>query len=215
MNNEDESLSAFDKTQQPTDQTLLVLLNEIKTEMGEMKEKFEQLSHQLEAERSNRGEGSTVPQLPPTPDPLREELAPELDLLCRVQATASELQNLDWLEDVKTSKDGRQLVRLLVRAAQWDEIIRLWDLLAERCKRDEKAASKPKQKLLAEALAVHNQRWTADHQASLIHVSPGTPYDFEQHQRGNTTGNTIRAEWLPGLRNAGGNVVKKPLVETK
>ncbi len=218
--NEEKRLKKLKKTretqQKLTYQDLLLLLDQdevvrekIRAMPGLASEVVEKTGRVLV-----RGTADETPALsePLAADPLRKQLAPELDLLRRVQSDPELQKPLNWL-DVEAS-EGRQLVRLLVRAAQWDEVIRLWEHLADRCKKDQRMASDAERQLLTAVLAVHNQCWSGEHKPSLIHVNPGTPYHYEQHQSGNATGDTIRAEWLPGLRNAGGSVVKKPLVET-
>ena len=148
---------------------------------------------------------------PPAPvDTLRAQLADELDLLNAVR-TDAELAD-DWLLP-DSEHEGQQLVRLIARVSQWDTIMDLWDLLANRCKQDKRAASSIELQILTMAVKVHNLRWLG-RQAKLNHVELGAQFDYRHHQRGTPTGEIIRSQWLPGLTNAGGEIPKNPLVQT-
>jgi hypothetical protein len=155
-----------------------------------------------------------APPPPPTPpapvDPLRAQLATELALLKAVRAD-EELAN-DWLLP-EGENEGQQLIRLIARISQWDTIVDLWDLLANRCKQNKRAASPAERQILAATVKAHNLRWHG-RQAKLYDAEVGSSFDFRQHNRGTPTGETICAQWLPGLMNAGGEPQKKPLIET-
>lgn len=107
----------------------------------------------------------------------------------------------------------RQLVRLIAIASQWDRLSLLWDGLAARCKDEQRTASTTEQNILARCLALHNLIWQ-ERQAGLCTVTPGTPFDPLCHQRGTLHGDIVSAQWLPGLRNAAGQLQRKPLVRT-
>jgi len=151
-----------------------------------------------------------APAALPPPDPLHQQLAPELALLHALRADA-ELATA-WL-GATAEDEGRQLTRLIACAAQWDLLSDLWEKLAARCKQAQRAASAAEMQILRGALTLHNLRWQG-RQAQLAEVATGTPYDYERHQRGSATGDTVRALWLPGLINAGGQLHRKPLVQT-
>ena len=157
-----------------------------------------------------------APQHTPLPaakmstDPLRQQLGPELKLLAQVRSDA-ELTAL-WLPE-SDEAEGRQLIRLVAQLAQWDQILQLWERLAERCKQEQRPVTAEERQILTAALEIHNLLWRS-RAAQLQTVSAGGAFEYQQHQRGSTTGTTIRAEWLPGLLNAAGQLQKKPLVET-
>ncbi len=142
-------------------------------------------------------------------DSLRDQLAPELSLLSAVLSD-DDLAH-DWL--CNDELEGRQLIRLIARASQWDVLSDLWERFAARCKRDRRAVTATELNILQSTLAVHNLRWQG-REATLIDVVVGVAYDYRLHQRGISTRETVRALWLPGLVNAGGELHKKPLVET-
>ncbi len=155
-----------------------------------------------------------VPAVAPAPvpvDALRQQLAPELALLHAVRADTD--MAATWLGAAADEDEGRQLLRVVVCAAQWDLLSELWEKLASRCKQDQRAANAAELTMLRAALALHNLRWHG-RAAQLAEVAAGTPYDYDRHQRGTPSGDTVRALWLPGLVNAGGQLHKKPLVQT-
>jgi hypothetical protein len=110
--------------------------------------------------------------------------------------------------------EGRQLLCLVARATQWQNLLDAWDALAGRCKQQGRATGPAELRLLDAALGVHNLLWDG-RQAAFITAEAGAAFDYKQHERGTPTGETIRALWLPGLRNAAGQVQKKPLVGTE
>lgn len=153
------------------------------------------------------------PPAPPPPapvDPLRRQLAAQLALLQAVRAD-EELAS-QWL-GTDQEDEGQQLVRLIARVSQWDTVVDLWDLLANRCKQGKRAASPVEHQILVAALAAHNLRWSG-RQAEFRHAEVGAAYDYRHHQRGAAIGDVVRGQWLPGLVNAGGESQKLPLVQT-
>jgi hypothetical protein len=153
----------------------------------------------------------SAPATPVVVDTLRDELADQWALWQLVSADA-ELAGL-WLGD-QNANQGQQLVCLIAHAAQWDQVLALWDRLAERCKQRNTAATTDEQQILAAALAIHNRLWQG-RQAALITANIGEAYDYKQHQRGGRpVGEQIQAVWLAGLLNVGGELLKPVLVET-
>lgn len=152
-----------------------------------------------------------APPPPPPVDPLRRQLASQLALLQAVRA--DEELAAQWL-GTGQEDEGQQLVRLIARVSQWDTVVDLWDLLANRCKQNKRAASPAEHQIIVAALATHNLRWIG-RQAGFRHADIGTTYDYRHHQRlATTTGDTVRSQCLPGLVNAGGESQKLPLVQT-
>ena len=145
------------------------------------------------------------------PDPLRSSLAQELHFLEVVNQDAEIKQMcLAGAGD----EEGSQLVQMLARAAQWDEIEKLWDLLAQRCKNDQRAASEDELLMLTSALAVHNRIWQ-ERKASLLQSKSAGQFNFEQHERViEKKGELITGQCLPGLINAADKVTRRCLVRT-
>lgn len=153
---------------------------------------------------------SAEPALPPARDTWREELSPELELLAWVQA--DEALCAAWLGQSDETA-ARQLVRLIAVASQWEQVLLLWDRFAARCKQEQRPASMTERQILKRCLALHNLIWQG-RQARLQQALPGADYEPRQHDRGTVCGDTVSAEWLPGLLNAAGQLQKKPLVRT-
>ncbi|MBB1077301.1 hypothetical protein HUU62_23120 [Rhodoferax sp. 4810] len=144
------------------------------------------------------------------PDPLREQLKSELTLLTQVKNDADLAA---WWRVNTNDNEGRQLLQLVALAAQWDQVLQLWERLAARCKENQRPATAIERAILSGAVQIHNLIWR-DKQAELQSVTIGTPFDYKNHERGAAKGEVIRDEWLPGLRNAAGDLQKKPLVAT-
>lgn len=151
---------------------------------------------------------------PPSPyapreDELHAALAPELELLTWI-ARDRELDQA-WLG---AEDDGeRRVVRLIAVAAQWDRLLLLWDRLATRCKEEARRASPVERQILTRCLALHNLIWQG-RQTSLQEAQPGEDFDPLRHERGALYGDRVHIVWLPGLRNAAGQLQRKPLVGT-
>jgi hypothetical protein len=158
-----------------------------------------------------------VPVSPPPPvarpesDLLREALAPELQLLARVRADDQLRQA--WLGAAEES-EGRQLVRLVAVAAQWNQILLLWDRFAERCKQAQREATAAERDIFRHCLCIHNLIWQGPQQARTQPAVLGAPFNERLHERGMAKGSTVNAEWLPGLVNVAGQVQRRPLVAT-
>ena len=143
-------------------------------------------------------------------DSLREQLVTQLDLLRTL--SADEDLSPAWL--LESESEGQQLTRLLATAAQWERLLELWDLLAERCKSQARPANAAELHILDGCLEIHNLIWR-DRQAQLCCVEVGAEYDYRLHQRSTLRGEVIRAQWLPGLANAGGERQRLPLAATE
>lgn len=161
-------------------------------------------------------ETSTSPQprlrIPDKPDALRTELAPELALLTLVE-NDPELARA-WLGDVdRAEAQGRQLVRLIAVASQWSQILLLWDRLASRCRDGRRKVTADELKILRISLDLHNLIWDGK-SAEMQHADQGEPFNHDRHERGRSTGDSVRNEWLPGLVSAAGLIQRKILVET-
>ena len=146
------------------------------------------------------------------PDPLRTDLADALSLLKKIQADP-ELAR--WLGNDKNASEGRQLMRLIAHAAQWDEIKTLWDMIARRCTDGKRLASTDERAVLESCLVIYNLRWHVK-QAKLVMVPEKSAYDYRTMQRlvNASGGETVHALALPGLQSSGGTLEKKPLVKT-
>jgi hypothetical protein len=144
------------------------------------------------------------------PDILRTDLAPELQLL-RLVNKDPELARA-WLGEEEES-EGQQLVRLVAVASQWNQILLLWDRLAERCRQAQRKATQDELSILGSSLDLHNLIWDGK-AAEMQHANLGDSFDYDYHERGRSTGDDVRGEWLPGLISAAGMRQRKILVAT-
>lgn len=152
-----------------------------------------------------------VKQAPASLDPLRQQLASELHLLALLK-NDPELCD-DWLGQLANT-EGEQLLHLVAIAAQWERILHLWDFLASRCKREQRASTEEEQALLAGSIAIHNLIWR-DKAACLYSAELNAAFDYEQHERATPKGDTVMEIWLFGLKNPAGKIQKNTLVQTR
>lgn len=143
----------------------------------------------------------------PVFDPLREELTTGLELLKAVQEDTELAQQWLWA----TETEGQMLMRLFATVSEFDELLRLWGVLADRCKTEKREATSLELRILEGVLTIHNLRWR-DREAKIVTVDIGTSFHHEAMERGTPKGNTVAAVWLPGIENVSGVVQKKPLV---
>lgn len=153
----------------------------------------------------------SAPEAPSTaPDPLRTALSGPLRLHALVER--DEALCLAWLA-APLAADGSGLTRLIANASHWDRIEALWDVLAQRCKHAQRAATPDETAIVGECVRIHNLLWEG-RQAITVPATAGDGFDFGIHERGNAAGQAVRQSWLPGLKNAAGQLRKKTLVYT-
>ena len=109
--------------------------------------------------------------------------------------------------------EPQQVVRLLVCGSQWTNILRVWDVIADRCKQTQQAASQTELLILHSCIALFNQT-LQDCKVQLLAVSEGEAYDYNQHQRANFKGDRIQCILLAGLLFAAGDNVRSALALT-
>ena len=143
-------------------------------------------------------------------DPLRDALSGPLRLHALLER--DDALCLAWLA-APLAADGSGLARLIANASHWDRIEALWDALAQRCKHAQRAATPDEATIVEECVRIHNLLWDG-RQASTVPAAVGAGFDFAIHERGNAAGQAVRESWLPGLKNAAGQLRKKTLVYT-
>lgn len=109
---------------------------------------------------------------------------------------------------------AQQVVRFLVCGAQWSNILRIWDVLAEQVKQSQQPITVTEQQILQTCLALYNQTLTDCH-AQLQEIDTGISYDYEKHQRANSRGDRVQSVLLQGLLNAADDVVRSAVVLTQ
>ncbi|OYQ78707.1 hypothetical protein B9T19_07620 [Ignatzschineria sp. F8392] len=117
--------------------------------------------------------------------------------------------------DGKDNQTGIELIRFIAKAAQWNDVQKVWDHLAKKCKSENREATSVEISLLKEIVKIHNLIYR-DKSATLYIASRGDRYDYKQMQRGNnaSSGDTVTEIWLPGLKNPAQGVEKPVLVNT-
>ena len=113
----------------------------------------------------------------------------------------------------KDNDEAMQLIRLIANLSQWNNIEELWEIFAQRCKNEKRAANESEMDILKQCLKLHNLIYQ-NRVARLMHPEIGSKYDYNKQTQGNTKGSLIAAVWLPELQSAGGEIRKKALVET-
>ena len=117
-------------------------------------------------------------------------------------------------QNVKDHDQAVNLVTLIACLAQWDKVTAIWEMLAERCRQDQRPVTKNELHILVSAVNIHNLTWR-DKNAKLQSVDCPTTFNYKLYQRGNMRGETITAEWLPTLINPGATSTLNALVYTQ
>ena len=185
----------------------------LQDQLADANNELQKLQEQQQQLDKKRNELESKLKAVPLPDTLRKQLAPEMALLEAVKADA-ELAQV-WLHsgEVSNENEARQLVRLVSVMGDWEELQTLWSRLADRCKSDKRPLTANEQTVLQTALDFHNLRYR-DRAAKLETVPVGSAFHHETMERGTPQGSTVRAVWLPGLKNAAGKLQKQALVQT-
>lgn len=171
------------------------------------------IARQPEVESPPIAEAPVVPTPAPPAvlsDPLRDVLSGPLRLHALLER--DDALCLAWL-GMPLAANGAGLTCLIAYASHWDRIEALWDVLAQRCKHNQRAATPDEATVVGECVHIHNLLWEG-RQASTMQAAAGDGFDFGIHERGNAAGQAVRESWLSGLKNAAGQLRKKTLVYT-
>lgn len=156
---------------------------------------------------------SFAPPPPPPEDTWRKELHEPLALLQCVRQDP-ELSAL-WLGAAgQGESEPRQLLRVCVMAAQWDQVTSLAEVLKTRCSQRQQAATANEMALLRGALALFNLS-AGTLQAGLQTPAVGDNFDPIRHNRANSQGASIAECLLPAVLNRSKKVVQAALVLTR
>ncbi len=140
------------------------------------------------------------------------DLEPYRQLLQQVEGH-SQLGRILLASTQHDPNESTRLVRLLVCAAQWENVLRVWDALAEQCKKSQQAITSSEQAILQACLDLYNQT-LLDKNASLQTIAIGGNYNYHQQQRANSKGERIDVVLLQGVINAADENVRSALVLT-
>ena len=106
------------------------------------------------------------------------------------------------------------VLQLIAIAAQWNNVLRVWDAIATQIKNTQQAISATEQQILEHSLALFNLTLQSN-QATLKSPKTGESYDYDIHQKVSGSGGSIEQVLLAGLYNAAGENVRAAIVTTR
>lgn len=105
------------------------------------------------------------------------------------------------------------LLSFISCSSQWQNIIRVWDKLAEHCKNTQKQIETEQLQFIENTLFLYNLTLSSS-QAELRSPKVNDDYDFGNHTQVAGVGGSIHQVLLPALYSASGEKVKSALVVT-
>ncbi len=133
------------------------------------------------------------------------------------------IEELEFFDQVKNEPDvanillpdqSNNIKRLVINASQWNNILRIWDELANQVKTKKNAISTNQMAILIHCLALFNLT-LINRQAKLHSPSIADNYDYEIHEKVIGSSDRIIEILLPSLYNAGNEQVRPALVVTQ
>jgi cell division protein FtsB len=131
----------------------------------------------------------------------------EFDFLKQVQSHAE-------ISKILLPNGDDNVLQLIAIAAQWNNVLRVWDALATQIKNTQQAISVTEQQIIEHSLALFNLTLQSN-QATLKNPEFGESYDYEIHQKILGSGGSIEQVLLAGLYNAAGENVRAAIVTTR
>ncbi|MFW1859943.1 hypothetical protein [Acinetobacter defluvii] len=120
---------------------------------------------------------------------------------------------LQSIFNIEQYDDATKILAFISASSQWQNIVRIWDKLAEQCKSSQQELETGKLKLLENAIFLYNLT-LLNTQAQLKTPDLNTDYDYNIHNQISGSGSQIKLVLLSGLYNASGEKVKSALVIT-
>lgn len=118
------------------------------------------------------------------------------------------------LAQILLPNQSSNIKQLIVNASQWNNILRVWDELANIIKCQQIAISDNQMKILLHCLKLFNLT-LSNRQVRLDSPEVGDSYDYEIHEQVMGDGDSITQVLLPSLCNAGDERVRPALVATR
>ena len=118
------------------------------------------------------------------------------------------------LAQILLPNQSTNIKQLIVNASQWNNILRVWDELANIIKCQQIAISDNQMKILLHCLKLFNLT-LSNRQVRLDSPEVGDSYDYEIHEQVMGDGDSITQVLLPSLCNAGDERVRPALVATR
>lgn len=133
-----------------------------------------------------------------------KKLEPEFDFLNAVKKESN-------LHSILLPSGQDDLLQLIVNAAQWKNIVRMWEQLSIQVKKNESPITGNQSMILSHS--IHLYKLTdPECKVALIVPQIGEYFDFNEHQRLNNTGEQIASVLLPGLQNASGEMINLAII---
>lgn len=118
------------------------------------------------------------------------------------------------LAQILLPNQSTNIKQLIVNASQWNNILRVWDELANIIKCQQIAISDNQMNILSHCLELFNLT-LGNRQVRLDSPEVGDSYDYEIHEQVMGDGDSITQVLLPSLCNAGDERVRPALVATR
>ena len=118
------------------------------------------------------------------------------------------------LAQILLPNQSTNIKQLIVNASQWNNILRIWDELADAVKSQQRAISNNQMAILSHCLELFNLT-LGNRQVRLDSPEVGDSYDYEIHEQVMGDGDSITQVLLPSLCNAGDERVRPALVATR
>lgn len=125
-----------------------------------------------------------------------------------------QVKNYPELASILLPNGEENLLKLIVIAAQWNNVLRVWDALAIQVKKTHHTISTTEWQILEHCLALFNLTLQSS-QAILQSPEQGASYDYDIHQKVLGSGGNIEQILLEGLYNAAGDSVRTAIVTTR
>ena len=109
---------------------------------------------------------------------------------------------------------NEDVLTVITTAAQWNNVVRIWDVLDKKVKETKKVLSEDEQAILVQSLKLFNLSLPEGHQATLQYPEIGEVYDYDIHQKVFGSGGSITQVLLAGLYNVAGEKARSAIVET-
>lgn len=94
------------------------------------------------------------------------------------------------------SDEAKDVLTFVACASQWENVVRVWDALAEQCKASHQPISNAERALLQNCIDLYNR--TTSKPAQLVEPQQGDPYDYQKHTLLGT-GTQVQTVLLPAL----------------